>query len=73
MIAAGCNDDAIGGSEKGGGHGIRYWRFGRGSFSLCDCLSSETDIRKEENMEFVIGILVVVVLVFVVVYLVKRT
>jgi flagellar biogenesis protein FliO len=54
-------------------NGIRYWSLGGGCFSVSDYAFSTPNLRKEEKMDFVIGLLVVILLVFAIVWLVQRT
>jgi hypothetical protein len=60
-------------SIQGGENGIRHWSFGCGSFSICDYVFSKANIRKDGEMGFVIGVLIVIALVFAIIYLHQRT
>jgi hypothetical protein len=59
--------------KKGAEHGIRRRSIGCGSFSIFDYAFIAPCIRKEEKMDLVIGILVVIILVFGIVWLMQRT
>jgi hypothetical protein len=59
--------------KKGAQHGIRHCSVGCSSFSVCDYAFITPNIRKERKMDLVIGILVVIILVFGIVWLMQRT